>query len=255
MDNNKENHVTVDGPLTETLADNLTPEEPPQQIRSFPEKLETGLVILLSLLIIMGNLVPHVLPARNDHPLEFTSDPMEAQKFWESSTAQASNETVKIAINSAGLAELVALPGIGPSLAQAILTYRSKNGDFHLLQDLENVPGIGPAKLTMLADWVSDITYEQENLPTSSELVPATDTNSVTTVMNLPQNPSSSRINLNQATLEDLLTLSGIGKTYAQRILEKRQSLGRFTSWQQIDEIEGIGERRLENIRSLATID
>jgi competence protein ComEA len=47
-------------------------------------------------------------------------------------------------INTASQAELEALPGIGPSLAQAILAYRQANGAFTSLEGIQAVDGIGP---------------------------------------------------------------------------------------------------------------
>jgi competence protein ComEA len=49
-------------------------------------------------------------------------------------------------INRASVTELDALPGVGPSTAQAIVDYRSANGPFGSPEDLLNVKGIGPAK-------------------------------------------------------------------------------------------------------------
>jgi len=53
-------------------------------------------------------------------------------------------------INEATLEELQTLPGIGPSLAQAILDYRTEHGPFTRLEDLDAVPGLGPAKIEAL---------------------------------------------------------------------------------------------------------
>ena len=53
-------------------------------------------------------------------------------------------------INSATLADLDALPGVGPSTAQAIIDYRIANGPYASVDDLLNVRGIGPSKLAAM---------------------------------------------------------------------------------------------------------
>lgn len=58
-------------------------------------------------------------------------------------------------INTAGADELEKLPGVGPSLAQSIIDYRKRNGPFSSVEELDNVSGIGPAKLGSLRDLVT----------------------------------------------------------------------------------------------------
>lgn len=53
-------------------------------------------------------------------------------------------------LNSATLAELDALPGVGPVLAQRILDWRSEHGRFTSVEELGEVPGFGPAALARL---------------------------------------------------------------------------------------------------------
>ncbi len=61
---------------------------------------------------------------------------------------------VVVDLNRATAAELDQLPGIGPALAAAIVTWRTDHGQFKRIDDLLDVPGIGPAKLSDLADRV-----------------------------------------------------------------------------------------------------
>ena len=58
----------------------------------------------------------------------------------------------KLNINTATMAQLEGLKGIGPELAERIMDYKKKNGNFKNIQDLTNVKGIGEKKLAMLKD-------------------------------------------------------------------------------------------------------
>lgn len=48
-------------------------------------------------------------------------------------------------INTASLAQLDTLPGIGPTTAQKIIDYRTQHGPFQKIEDIMNVSGIGPS--------------------------------------------------------------------------------------------------------------
>ncbi len=66
------------------------------------------------------------------------------------STPTSSNPTSSVGvvnINTADASTLDQLPGIGPTAAKAIVSYREVNGPFRSLDELDNVKGIGAATL------------------------------------------------------------------------------------------------------------
>jgi competence ComEA-like helix-hairpin-helix protein len=57
-------------------------------------------------------------------------------------------------LNTADVAILDGLPGIGPAKARAIVGWRVAHGPFHAVQELARVPGFGPVALARLRDRV-----------------------------------------------------------------------------------------------------
>ncbi len=70
----------------------------------------------------------------------------------------------------------------------------------------------------------------------------------------LEQEPSI-RLNLNEATADELEALPGIGPVLAERILQWREEYGPFVSAEQIMDIEGIGEKKYGEIQDLIYVE
>jgi competence protein ComEA len=60
-----------------------------------------------------------------------------------------------ININTATQAELESLPQIGPVTAQKIINYRQVNGPFESIEDIQDVPGIGPKTFEVIKDLIT----------------------------------------------------------------------------------------------------
>lgn len=61
---------------------------------------------------------------------------------------------------------------------------------------------------------------------------------------------TSDKIDLNQADIKELITLDGIGKSYAERIINYRDKKGEFKSKKEIMEVKGIGNKKYKIIKN-----
>lgn len=61
-------------------------------------------------------------------------------------------------------------------------------------------------------------------------------------------------IDINRADAEQLTALPGIGEVLARRIIAYREENGSFLSTQELQSVEGIGEKRLDAILDLITV-
>ena len=99
-------------------------------------------------------------------------------------------------INTANATLLDTLPGVGPSKAAAIIDYRTKNGPFAVIEDIQKVSGIGPvtfenmkAQITVgTADTVAAPTQSMPPAPAPVQpQVPAQSSHTVQTVTSVSQ--------------------------------------------------------------------
>ena len=65
---------------------------------------------------------------------------------------------------------------------------------------------------------------------------------------------SSGKVNINQAGLDELMTLSGIGPSKARSIMDYREQHGRFNTIEELMNVSGIGTSTFEKIKEFVTL-
>lgn len=69
------------------------------------------------------------------------------------------------------------------------------------------------------------------------------------------QTDTASRIDLNKATLEELISLPGIGQELARRIIDYRTSAGGFKTPEELKKVKGIGQHKFEALKDRINVD
>lgn len=97
------------------------------------------------------------IPSQNDPDKSWLFDkgqnaPAENTASQGSSAPQSPQ---KVNINTAGLEELCTLPGIGESMAQKIIAYRTENGAFQSIEDIMKVSGIKGSRYEQLKERIT----------------------------------------------------------------------------------------------------
>ena len=88
----------------------------------------------------------------------FVDVPCDAENIGAESvngTLTSADKEEKIDVNTAGIGELILLPGIGRETALRIMEYRAENGPFGSVEELIDVSGIGPKKLEKIRKYVT----------------------------------------------------------------------------------------------------
>jgi competence protein ComEA len=163
--------------------------------------------------------------------------------------AKTSSTREKIDINTADVATLASLPGIGPEIAQRIVAARP----FKSIDDLDRVKGIGPERLEQIR---GEVTASVRIPPSKNKLGEPSlaPTGRGSGVSGRESSSTTSKlINVNTASAEELEVLPGIGPVKAAAIVEARQERP-FKSKEDLMRVKGIKEATLNDIKDLITV-
>ena len=165
-------------------------------------------------------------------------------------------------LNRADRSELEQIPGVGSGLAQAIVDHRGERGRFQSLDQLRDVKGIGPATFDKVRPYLR---VEPSPNPSSSDLDPPIleRKKPVETGARRPVGrPISSRklqpgdppVDVNTASVEQLMQLPDIGPITAQAIVAARAETP-FRSINDLDRVKGIGRKKLDKLRPFVKVE
>ena len=65
---------------------------------------------------------------------------------------------------------------------------------------------------------------------------------------------TNGKVSINNATLDELMAVKGIGEVKAKKIIEYRNTNGKFTTLEDLTKVQGIGTKTLEKIKEYLTL-
>lgn len=99
----------------------------------------------------------------------------------------------------------------------------------------------------------SPLSYAEET-PASTPIVSIETSTSVDSGAKEAKANTEGKVDLNTATVDELMALKGIGKSKAQAIIDYREQLGRFTSVDELEKVFGIGMKLVEQNRDFIVV-
>lgn len=202
-------------------------------LASLPRPVLVGTAIIALALVLLA--VWHFWPKANADFIATTANASQQTSETPSSSAVATRETSEIvvdvegAVNAPGLYALPADARVGDAIqAAGGLAAHAQPGAANLAQKLSDgeqviIPTIEQAQDSGQASTDSGKTGSSAN--------------------------KEAKININTASAEELQELSGVGPALSERIVDYRESKGRFSSIEELQEVSGIGETRFANLR------
>ena len=123
-----------------------------------------------------------------------------------------------------------------------LLNYRKKGGVFNKKEDLLKIYGVGEQLYNKLETYIKIQDFKKDDLKDEVKPVGI-------------KKYEFEKVEINNATVKDLMTLPGIGESYANKIISYRELLGGYYLKNQLLEVYGMDSLRFLKIDSLIFID
>lgn len=241
--------------------------------------LKFKVYFLMLPIVLLAIIVVYSVTKKKNEEVVYEPIVEEIQKIEEKNTAVEEKQTIKVDIkgevNTPGVYELeigkrvddaIKLSGGLTENADTTLLNLSKNLKDEMIIIVYNKYEIEKLKneLTTTKTVIEYIEKEcscpdtindaciKESITNNSNKKESQNTNTTTNESSLEQ--TSGLVNINTATKEELMTVSGIGETKADAIIKYRKEVGLFKDISEITNVSGIGESTFEKIKNNITI-
>ncbi|QSX06966.1 helix-hairpin-helix domain-containing protein [Sedimentibacter sp. zth1] len=205
-----------------------------------------GLVLLCLIIIAIITIVGYYISKEEQQVESISNSEIEEKNIEDSENTEKQKQTIKVdiggAIKNPGVYELKYGSRVDDLILMAGGITENANSDYisqninkaKVLEDEDKV------YLPNMDDDVDQIKFIENNSKTNDN---CEDNKSIT-----------NKIDINIASKEKLMTLNGIGQSYADRIIEYRNK-HKFNSIEEIMNVSGIGEKRFANIKDFIKVD
>ncbi len=227
-----------------------------QTIYNFSEKYFKYILLINIILLFLIGIIPIKSLIHKDTVINPVEDDLKL-KIDESVPLATIKVDIKGEINNPGLYEIKENSTLNDVIKQAgdfTAEANSKNlnlSAYVVDEALINIPAL---KKTVTKTNNSNNTSSTPSTIKKEVIIPSP-SNKVTIKENNTLNIDQENIiNINTASVDELITLNGIGESKAQAIIEYRNSIGLFKNINEIKNVKGIGEAVYEKIKDFISV-
>jgi competence ComEA-like helix-hairpin-helix protein len=209
---------------------------------SFSKSHRTGLVVLLILIVVLQSIYFFV-----DFGLPVKANPEKEKWLAIQTEIDSLKELAKFEgtrlypFNPNYISDYKGYKlGMSVEAIDRLLAYRKQNKFVNSAEEFQKVTKVSDSLLSKIAPYFKFPDWVNENRKSNSISIYRTPV--------FATNEKLVELDINTASLEDLVKVYGIGEVIAQRILSYRESLGSFVAMEQLNEVWGLSPEVLVNL-------